>query len=353
MQQLAQIEDAIPPPISVSRCGCRGDRRRTPKRPTLVALGGALVQVARGTADEGVAASRGVVRAVRARSEMAYALHVDRVVQFLRSEYRRTGSRCAAASLAGEDDEELRIGRRHRRDGTNRRRRLRVGGTAAALLGRRSRHRLDSSAAYRCACSAVPARPCDIETDRVVFDETLARGVRVTAFVPGRRRSARDRSHRRRVQAARMLRACVRRWSRSWRSVLGRAFRCAGSPGCRGRGRRDSRSRALARGSSALSAPTRHVSEDRGLRADALRRVGLEHGAESVPVRIDQLAPVAASRGMRELLLLATLYRARLGDPARSPSPARSLRKWTTCLANLLQEPIAALPSPNLPLPAD
>ncbi len=57
---------------------------------------------------------------------------------------------------------------------------------------------------------------------------------------------------------------------------------------------------------------------------DALCAVGVEHGAESAPRWIDELEAIAARRGIRELLLHATVYRARLGEPGASDA-ARSL----------------------------
>ena len=57
---------------------------------------------------------------------------------------------------------------------------------------------------------------------------------------------------------------------------------------------------------------------------DALCAVGVEHGAESAPRWIDELEANAARRGIRELLLHATVYRARLGEPGALDA-ARSL----------------------------
>ena len=48
---------------------------------------------------------------------------------------------------------------------------------------------------------------------------------------------------------------------------------------------------------------------------DALCAVAVEQGAEGVARWIDELASITARRGMRELLLRATVYRARLGEP--------------------------------------
>ena len=57
---------------------------------------------------------------------------------------------------------------------------------------------------------------------------------------------------------------------------------------------------------------------------DALCSVGVEHRAEGAPRWIDELEATAARRGMRELLLHAALYRARLGEPG-ALDVARSL----------------------------
>jgi tetratricopeptide (TPR) repeat protein len=57
---------------------------------------------------------------------------------------------------------------------------------------------------------------------------------------------------------------------------------------------------------------------------DALCAVAVEHGVDAAPRWIDELEAAAARRGMRELLLHATLYRARLGEPGALDA-ARSL----------------------------
>jgi hypothetical protein len=48
---------------------------------------------------------------------------------------------------------------------------------------------------------------------------------------------------------------------------------------------------------------------------DALCSVAIERGASSGPLWVDELESITARRGMRELLLRATLYRASLGEP--------------------------------------
>jgi DNA-binding SARP family transcriptional activator len=57
---------------------------------------------------------------------------------------------------------------------------------------------------------------------------------------------------------------------------------------------------------------------------DALCAVAVDNGAEGIGRWIDELESIAARRGMRELLLRATLYRARLGEPGALDA-ARSL----------------------------
>jgi len=57
---------------------------------------------------------------------------------------------------------------------------------------------------------------------------------------------------------------------------------------------------------------------------DALCAVAVEHGVEAAPRWVDELEATAARRGMRELLLHAALYRARLGEPG-ALDVARSL----------------------------
>jgi DNA-binding SARP family transcriptional activator len=57
---------------------------------------------------------------------------------------------------------------------------------------------------------------------------------------------------------------------------------------------------------------------------DALCAVAVEHRAEAAPRWIDELEAITARRGIRELLLHATVYRARLGEPGALEA-ARSL----------------------------
>jgi len=57
---------------------------------------------------------------------------------------------------------------------------------------------------------------------------------------------------------------------------------------------------------------------------DALCAVAVDSRAEAAPRWIDELEAIAARRGIRELLLRATVYRARLGEPG-ALAAARSL----------------------------
>jgi tetratricopeptide (TPR) repeat protein len=78
---------------------------------------------------------------------------------------------------------------------------------------------------------------------------------------------------------------------------------------------------------------------------EALCRIGLEHGAESAPLWIDEFATVSARQGMRELLLRANVYRAGLGDTG-AISVARSLASQVDnpALPSLLDVSLAAAP---------
>jgi hypothetical protein len=57
---------------------------------------------------------------------------------------------------------------------------------------------------------------------------------------------------------------------------------------------------------------------------DGLCAVAVEHRAAATVRCIDELEAIAARRGIRELLLRATVYRARLGEPGALDA-ARSL----------------------------
>ena len=365
---LAQIEtgDAIIAAGSVEagverlRAACASARSRDDPEllaQALVALGGALVHGARGTDEEGAAAlHEGVVLAERSgRSKLAATGWREIAwVQFLRSEYRRAEeSLSRTASLAGEDDEEM--GWIDVIVGTGR---MDVGDYAAAgplLHSSVERSRRTDSARLQAYALSMLGRfhlaRGDIETARMVFDETLAlvevRGW--TAFRPwpeafrgeidlidGDVQAARERFEHAFAVGREVGDPC-------WESISMRGLGLVAAA-------EGDVTRALEH---LLEAPrlcrrlpdTYLWIEAYGL--DALCRVGLEHGAESVPVWIDQLAAVAASRGMRELLLRATLYRARLGDPGAF-TVARSLASQVDnpAFANLLHVPIAAAAVP-------
>ena len=57
---------------------------------------------------------------------------------------------------------------------------------------------------------------------------------------------------------------------------------------------------------------------------DALCSVAIERGLDTAPLWVDELQSISARRGLRELLLMATVYRARLGEPGALQA-ARSL----------------------------
>ncbi len=70
-------------------------------------------------------------------------------------------------------------------------------------------------------------------------------------------------------------------------------------------------------------------------------------GAESAPLWIDEFATVAARRGMRELLLRANVYRARLGDVvAFSVVSSLASQVDNPALSSLLDVSVAAAPVP-------
>lgn len=75
---------------------------------------------------------------------------------------------------------------------------------------------------------------------------------------------------------------------------------------------------------------------------DALCSVAVEQGAEAAPRWIDELEATAATRGMRELLLHAALYRDRLGEPG-ARDVARSLAGQidNPAVPKLLESPLS------------
>lgn len=324
---------------------------------SLIALGGALVHGARGTDEEGAAALHdGVVLAERTGNGKLAATGWREIawVQFLRSEYRRAEESVSrTSSLAGENDEEM--GWADVIVGTGR---MDMGDYAAAAPLLRSAveraHRTDSAHLQAFTLSMLGrfhlARD-EIETARAVFDDALAvvevRGL--TAFRPwpesfrgeidlidGAVASARERFEHAFAVGCEVGDPC-------WESIAMRGL------GLVAAAEGDER-RALEH---LLEAPrlcrrlpdTYRWIEVYGL--DALCRVGLECGAESAPLWIDELANVSAQRGMRELLLRANLYQAGLGDSG-ALSLARSLA-WQVdnpALSSLLDMSLAAAPVP-------
>jgi Sigma-70 region 2 len=79
---------------------------------------------------------------------------------------------------------------------------------------------------------------------------------------------------------------------------------------------------------------------------DALCAVGLEQGAEAPARWVDELEAIAARRGIRELLLRATVYRARLGEPGAIEATARSLRRSTIRRSATCSSPPSSAQSP-------
>jgi DNA-binding SARP family transcriptional activator len=300
----------------------------------LVSLGGALVHTARGTDEEGAAA-------LHEGSALAEELGRDDIaatgwreiswVQFLRAQYDRAeGSLDRTAALARGRDEELawvdvtRGASRHDtgdhsaagellRSGVERARRLPSGQPLAMALTMLGRFHLLRG---------------EIDDARHVLDAALeeveVRGM--TAFVswPESFRGELD-------LAVGDLDSAEARFEHAF--ALGREVgdACWESIGMRGLGlvaeARGDAPRAL---ELLVDAPklcrrlpdTYLWIEAYGL--DALCAVALRHGAGAAPRWIDELEAMAARRGMNELLLRATGYRARLGEPGALDA-ARSL----------------------------
>jgi DNA-binding SARP family transcriptional activator len=323
----------------------------------LIALGGALVHGARGTDEEGTTAlHEGVVLAEQAGYSKLAATGWREIawVQFLRAEYGRAEESVSrTAALAADDEEEM--GWADVIVGTGR---MDVGdyATAGKLLRssvERSR-RTDAAHLQAFALSMLGRYYLalgDVETARGVFDDALAlvelRGL--TAFRPW------PEAFRGEIDLIGGDLATARgRFEHAF--AVGREVGdpCWESIAMRGLGLVAVAEGDVTRGiEHLLEAPllcrrlpdTYLWIEAYGL--DALCSVGLEHGAESVPLWIDELAAVTARRGMRELLLHATVYRARLGDPG-ALSVARSLVSQVDNpgLSSLLDVAIAAAPVP-------
>ena len=365
---LAQIEageaiiaaGAVEAGLERLRAACASARARAEPEllaRALIGLGGALVHGARGTDVEGAAAlHEGVVLAERSGHAKLAATGWREIawVQFLRAEYGRAEESVShTASLAGDDDEEM--GWADVIVGTGR---MDLGdyGAAGPLL-RASVERSQRTDAPHLQAFALSmlgrfhlARG-DVETARAVFDDALAlvdlRGL--TAFRPwpeafrgeidligGDVSTAQARFEHAFALGREVGDPC-------WESIAMRGLGLVAAA-------EGDVSRALER---LLAAPrlcrllpdTYLWIEAYGL--DALCFVGLEHRAESVPLWIDEFANVAASRGMRELLLRATVYRARLGDPG-ALSAARSLASQVDnpAVSSVLDVSIAAAPVP-------
>jgi DNA-binding SARP family transcriptional activator len=300
----------------------------------LVALGGALVHSARGTDEEGAAAlHEGTTLAEHVGRHDVAAMGWREIswVQFLRAHYARAEeSLSRTAEIASGSDEELAWAElirgacrhdvgdyaaagEHLRSALARARRLASGqplGQALTLLGRF--HLLRG----------------EIEDALHLLDEALeeveARGM--TAFVPwpesfrgeldlvlGDLDSAQARFEHAFALGCQVGDPC-------WESIALRGLGIVAAA-------RGDVSRAL---ELLIDAPklcrrlpdTYLWIEAYGL--DALCAVAVEHRAEATAQWIDQLEAIAARRGIRELLLRATMYRARLGEPGALDA-ARSL----------------------------
>jgi DNA-binding SARP family transcriptional activator len=324
---------------------------------SLIALGGALVHGARGTDEEGAAAlHEGVVLAERTGNGDLAATGWREIawVQFLRAEYARAEeSLSRVVSLAGESDEEL--GWADVILGTGR---MDTGDYSAAEPRLRSSvdraRRTDSAHLQAFALSMLGrfylARG-EVEIARETFDEALAlvelRGL--TAFRPwpesfraeidlveGDVGQARERFEHAFAVGCEVGDPC-------WESIAMRGLGLVAAAD----GDFD---RALEH---LLDAPRlcRRLPDTylwiEAYALDALCRVGVERGAESAPLWIDELASVSARRGMCELLVRANLYRAGLGDPGAF-SLARSLAPQVDnpALRTMLDVSLAAAPVP-------
>lgn len=300
----------------------------------LIALGGALVHVARGTDEEGAAAlHEGTMLAERAGLDPVAARGWREIgwVQFLRSHYERAErSLTRTVELAGGDPEELAWaalitgGCRHdvgdhpaagplledalaRADAVGAAQPL---GQALTFLGRYHLLRGDHDAA------------------RTLLDRALAeadaRGM--TAFVPW------PESFRAEIDlAAGDLGAAEARFEHAFALGCQVGDPCWESISLRGLGlvaaARGDAARALELLVDAPPQCRRLPDTYRWIEAyalDALCAVAVEHGSPAAPAWIAELEAVASRRGIRELLLHATVHRARLGEPGAAEA-ARSL----------------------------
>jgi DNA-binding SARP family transcriptional activator len=297
---------------------------REPLARALVSLGGALVHSARGTDEEGAAAlHEGTTLAEELGRHDIAATGWREIswVQFLRAQYERAEeSLTRTAELAGGSDEELawvdvtRGACRHDtgdyaaagellRSGVERARQLPSGQPLAQALTMLGRYHL---------------LRCEIEDalhhlDRAL-DEIKARGM--TAFVPWPEafRGELD-------LVVGDLDAAEARFEHAFALGCQVGDACWESIGLRGLGLLAAARGDIPRALDLLvDAPkqcrrlpdTYLWIEAYGL--DALCAVAVEHRAEGALRWIDELEAMTARRGIRELLLRATLYRARLGE---------------------------------------
>lgn len=300
---------------------------------TLVALGGALVHSARGTDEEGAAAlHEGTTLAEQVGRYDVAAMGWREIswVQFLRAHYERAEESLTRVELAAGSDEELawaqliRGACRHDvgdyaaagellRSALERAKRLTSGqplGQALTLLGRFHLLRGEIEDALHVLDQAL--------------DEVEARGM--TAFLPW------PESFRGELDLVLGdLDAAEARFEHAFALGCQVGDPCWESIALRGLGltaaARGDVSRAL---ELLVDAPklcrrlpdTYLWIEAYGL--DALCAVAVDHRAEATAGWIDELEAIAARRGIRELLLRATVYRARLGEPG-ALAAARSL----------------------------
>ena len=298
---------------------------REPLAAALVSLGGALVHSARGTDEEGAAAlHEGTTLAEALGREDVAAVGWREIswVQFLRAEYERAEmSLTHTAELAEGRAEELAWV-----DVTRGAARHDTGDHAAAgellRLGVERAKHVSSGQPLAMALTMLGRYHLlrgEIEDSLHVLDQALdeveARGM--TAFIswPESFRGELD-------LVLGDLDAAEARFEHSYALGCQVGDACWESIGLRGLGlvaaARDDIPRAL---DLLVHAPklcrrlpdTYLWIEAYGL--DALCAVAVEHRVEAAPRWIDELEAISARRGMRELLLHATVYRARIGEP--------------------------------------
>jgi DNA-binding SARP family transcriptional activator len=301
----------------------------------LVALGGALVHApVRGADEEGAAAlHEGTLLAERARRPDVAATGWREIswVQFLRAEYDRGAESLArTAELAGGDERELAWVELIRGAAAHD-----VGdhATAGALLpsALARAERLPSGQPLGLALTFLGrfhVRRGELDEGRQVIDRALeeaeARGM--TAFYPW------PESFRAEIDLARGdLDRAEERLEHAFALGCQVGDPCYESAAARGLGLVAAARGDVARALELLVEAPRVCRrlpdtylwiEADGL--DALCAVAVEHRAEAAPRWIDELEATAGRRGMRELLLHAALYRARLGEPG-ALDVARSL----------------------------